>query len=357
LREPERTLSTILRGSSIPLTSDLIDAARQHRVHLLVAAAMTPPQGLSHPELLRELRIAAGVDAFREQQVRLVLDALSAEGVESLLLKGAGLAYLLYPQPHLRARVDTDVLVEKATIERTEHCVTSIGWTRPEEPEMELAAGQRHYVKQGPLATLHLDVHWRLANPRVFAEASSFAELRARAIDVPALGPAARTLSMPDALWLACVHRVAHHDDAVDLLWLWDIHLLVGVLTDAERVLFVELATRASMSVVCRRSLTLAAEWFGTPGAASLIESLRLAGRPNEPSARFVGGLPRIAVLRSDFDLTSGWRARRRLIVEHALPPAGYVRALYPRWPAWLLPLAYVFRIVRGLPRWFRAPR
>ena len=34
-----------------------------------------------------------------------------------------------------------------------------------------------------------------------------------------------------DALFVACVHRVAHHDDAIDLLWLWDIHLLASRLS------------------------------------------------------------------------------------------------------------------------------
>jgi hypothetical protein len=30
------------------------------------------------------------------------------------------------------------------------------------------------------------------------------------------------------------------------------------------------------------------------------------------------------------------------------------MRERYPRWPAALLPLAYVDRIVRGAPKWFR---
>ena len=39
------------------------------------------------------------------------------------------------------------------------------------------------------------------------------------------------------------------------------------------------------------------------------------------------------------------------------MPPVSYSRPVYPRCPrpGPLLPLAYVYRVARGAPRWFRA--
>ena len=47
---------------------------------------------------------------------------------------------------------------------------------------------------------------------------------------------------------------------------------------------------------------------------------------------------------------------RLQLIREHLFPQRAYVRASYDRWPEILLPLAYLDRIVRGAPKWFRRP-
>jgi hypothetical protein len=111
------------------------------------------------------------------------------------------------------------------------------------------------------------------------------------------------------------------------------------------------------MRAVCARGLELAAARFRTLGAADLIAALRLLpGRRPEPSAQFLGGLRQVDVLRTDLSTLRGWRARLALVAEHLFPPAAYMRSAYPRCPAAALPLAYVFRIVWGAPKWFRRP-
>ena len=48
---------------------------------------------------------------LRGREIARVTAALDARGVRALLVKGAALAYGLYPEPCLRPRVDTDILV------------------------------------------------------------------------------------------------------------------------------------------------------------------------------------------------------------------------------------------------------
>ena len=350
----ERAICARLLGADTPLSAGLIETARRHRVHLLLAASMGTASEL-YPTLARDLKLAAALDASREQELGRLLHALAADEIDVLLLKGAGLAYTVYPAPYLRPRVDTDLMFRFGSLARAERVFSAHGWARSIEPTRELSSAQRHYVKPGPCGTTdHLDVHWKIANPRVFADALSFDELVARSIGVPAIGASARTLAFPDALFLACLHRVAHHDDALDLLWLWDIHLLVERLSPGERAAFVEVAQRESMCAVCRRGLELASQSFGGDCAADLVVELRRLAAPDERSARFIGGIRPAAVLGSDLASLGGWRARAALVLEHVFPSAAYLQWIYPRCPSVLLPLAYAHRIFRGIPRWFQ---
>jgi hypothetical protein len=327
-------------------------------MHLLLAALLSPeerrtPEGTS---LVRELTIAAALNAWHEEILRELLDSLAARGVPVLLLKGTGLAYTVYPKPHLRPRVDIDVLIRREMLDRAEEVLASRGWLRQPERDSELAEPQRHYAKQGAAPLLHhLDLHWKIANPRLFADTLTFDDLESRAIGVTPFGGSARTPGYVDGLLVACLHRVAHHADAVDLLWLWDIHLLMRRLSADDRDDFVALAGRTGMRAIAGRGLQLASDLFGTAGAADTatrLENAR-AGSKQEASASFLGGARMITVLRTDLT-TLPWRDRVRLIADHLFPSRVYMRARYPDWPPALLPLAYVDRIARGAPKWFK---
>src|SRR6202030_1580819 len=177
-------------------------AARWHRIHLVLAATARAEELLdpAGAPLLAELRKAEVVEILRERALRRVLDQLGAEGVDALLLKGAGLAYTLYPSPHLRPRADVDVLLPPGALARAARTLAAGGWMRAAEPDAELATAEQHYVCEGVLGgpaafAEQLDLHRKIAIPQLFGDAITFDELRSRAVPVAALGPHARTLS------------------------------------------------------------------------------------------------------------------------------------------------------------------
>ncbi len=353
----ERALCERLLGGLGRLTPVLVTAACRHRVHLLVADSLSEEER-TRPEtveLARELRLAAALDLRSGQTIGRLLEALAAAGVDALLMKGAGLAHTVYSASYLRARVDTDVLIEETALDCAARVLTKAGWHRPTDRHVELTAAQRHYTRSStPGVFDHIDVHWRVADPLIFAGAFSFAELRSRAIPVPGLGPHARTLGVADALLLACVHRVAHHHDEIQLLWLWDIHLLIQRASREDRDAFLALAERERMCAVCRRGVELSAECFGTPGARGLADALRRgAAAGAEPSARFIRDSRLVTVLRSDLAAIDGWPRRVAFVAEHLFPSRAYMRSKYPACPSLLLPFAYGYRIARGAPKWF----
>jgi hypothetical protein len=303
---------------------------------------------------MARLREATARELARHEELRRIGDALAGGGIRALLLKGAGLAYTTYSDPRLRPGDDIDLFIARSELEGAESALSRAGYGRAVEPDAELASMQRHYLRAD--GGVHwVDLHWRVSNRHVFAGVLEFEECWRRSIPVPALSPAARTLGVVDALLLACVHRVAHHPGTPSLLWLYDVHLLARQLTPGDAEDLASLAERHDVRAVIRAGLDRARELFGTPLDGRLLDRLRAGG--DEPTARFVGALPtQAALLRSDLRSMRSTASRFGLLREHLLPSAAYMRARYPRWPALLLPLAYVHRAATGAPRWLRRP-
>jgi Uncharacterised nucleotidyltransferase len=349
-----------LSGEQGQLTAAIVEAARLHGVHLLIAASLKGTERAQPwaDRLLRELRTAAVFYERREAVLRGALDALGTAVVDALILKGAALAYTVYSAPYLRPRVDIDLLIAREDVERAERVLAADGWVRDIESDKELAAAQRHYTKSLGLRAEaeHLDLHWRVVNPVAFAHALTFEELRPRAIPIPALGPVARTLCIGDALVLACLHLSAHHLDnsagdgaTVPLVWLFDIHLLIGRLDAIERQRFVAGATRRNVAAACRRALELTNQRFATLAAAALIADL-----PDVADVRIGRPVTPMTLLREDLAALPSWRQRATLVREHLFPSMAYIRSKYPTWPVVLLPIASLHRIVVGAPNWVR---
>jgi len=346
-----RIVSACLREGRSPepaLHEPILAAARADGVLLLLA------DRLRLPNLSCELRTAAVVEALRARELRMVLDALGAAGVRPILMKGAALAHTHYARPELRPRSDVDLMIreeERAVVIQT---FMSAGYRRPPEIDGDVAIGQFHFLRIDEHGCDHaFDVHWRVSNVRVFAHALTYEELAGDAVAIQALGRHAWSASPVHALLIACVHRVAHHGDTPNLLWLYDVHLIAHSLTPELRQTFTLLAASKQMVAVCRRTLGLAQDAFGGIDP-QWIESLTPVPFAQEPSAAFIGGrLRQIDILKSDLAVT-GWTVRLRLLREHLFPPVSYMQQRFPRWPTVLLPVAYACRIVSGAPRWLR---
>lgn len=357
------TLCAVLAGRPVasPLTAEAVeslwDTAVGHRIDLPLAAALRAGAYVLPPRLAPRIEArwadANLRDLLRHRELCRLVEAFDRHGGPLLLLKGAGLAYLVYAETALRPSMDLDLWIRRDDLDAAEAALVDCGYRRLREPDADVATSQRHYGRRDGLEQNHfVDLHWQVANPAVFAEVLTFDSAWQTALRIDALGPAARTLSFTDALLLACVHRVAHHHDADVLQWVWDIHLLVTRLAPPDIDRLVDIARRRRVAAVVARSLALARERFGSDVSDTVLASL--AADASEPSARFLHGLSSADEFRSTFTATPHWSARLRLVREHLLPSPAYMRATYASWPAWLLPVAYAHRVLRGAPRWCR---
>ncbi len=301
--------------------------------------------------LSHQVHLHATMDGLREQELRTVLAALAARGVQPLLMKGTPLAYTHYPASDLRPRSDTDMLIDRRDIERVHRVMLDLGYEPSNAVSGEFIMHQRLYTKADAYGVNHVyDMHWKVSNPVAFADLLPYDEIAPTAVPVAALGPHVRTCHPVHALLLACIHRVAHHHNSRCLIWLYDIHLLASGLTSEAWERFLQLARCKQVCAVCLDGLQLARNAFDTPLPAERLVALESAAP--ERTARFLHPQPRQwRVLLSDWSALSGWRQKLTFLREHLLPPARYIQRRYAIHHRALLPLLYLHRALRGLWR------
>lgn len=353
-RRSEAEIAAIVRGERVrPIDPDgFVRTALHHRTAALLvhadAGSLLPPAAAAR--LLQQAREDAALTAVRDRELCRVLCALRAGGVNVLLMKGAHLAYSHYAEPHLRQRDDADLLIAPADAAGVVAMLAREGYRRVPDITGEAVIGQMIFERRAA-AGLVLDVHSRIAAPRIAAGLLRFDELAARAVPLPALGPCARGLAPVDALALASIHLTAHHAEHDLLPWMYDTFLLASRFSDAERREFFDLVVQRRMAHLAAYALTDAVEYFPTPETSELLQRLTSV-RDEEPTAYLVRRRTPLADFASDLRVATGIGPRLRLILGHLFPPVAYMRHTYGVTNPLALAGSYVVRMVRGGVRW-----
>lgn len=315
------------------------DGATNEEIHAIEEHGMLPLvyrwSGIS---ALRDAALrAAGLETV---QVGVLREVLAALPVAPLVTKGTALAYSIYPSPDLRPRTDVDLLIDEHDLEAVRVGFQSIGFRET----VSVIRQHMFYRVDANRIMQSYDVHLDITNNATTAGVLQYAELRERAMQIPALGALAPSLE--DALLYACVHRVVHHHDVDRLIWLYDIHLLYDAV---DRELFWRRVTERRVVTICRHSIALARESFGgeVPDMPPAV--------PNEPSAVFLdSGRSRAALLAGDLASLPSWRQRLQVIRTLVFPPVEYMEQAFEVRTRALLPFFYLWRGLRGAARLFR---
>jgi hypothetical protein len=329
----------------------IVERAVLHRVSALLArsawARSLPPAEAARLE--EDARLGAVHAAVLDRELAHLLARLADRGVMALVTKGAHLAHAVYPLPALRPRADTDLLIEPADKAATADVLGACGYSRSGRTSGAVILGQFEFERRlrGDV-THYVDVHWRPAAPLMFERAFDIRAIAAAAQPIPALGPGARGPALPDALALACVHLVAHHWHQILLVWLRDIRLLADAIDERGRRQFLEGGIAGSYTVLLDAALRTARLYFESCGLDQAIASVAPHVNDAEPAAALV----RDGRRKADdlwLDLRHApWRQRARLLREHVLPPADYMRARF----GGPVPLAYAKRFLLGVRKW-----
>ena len=351
-------------SSAAELQSQFLQYTNRHGVQPLLYAQLRPSAAwASWPSDLRqtlsdEAASQLVVDMIQGQETVKVLEALSQSGVRPLLMKGVALAHTHYRSPHLRPRGDADMLIRRADRETACGVLTELGYQRLNTTRGELVSYQSNWNKLDRHGVTHaIDLHWRVNNCQIFAEAVSYDELLSGSVAIQVMG--ARALGPVHALLLACMHRVTHvtaswwvndrrhYGDR--LIWLYDIHLLASRMSSQELTEFVRLAVERRLKTICIDGLSHSQRCFATLLPDEVLGALSAAGPP-EPSARYLDP-GRLRFMVRDIRSLSNVCDRLRLASEHLFPPAGYMLKKYAVSQRAWLPILYLRRAVQGISR------
>jgi hypothetical protein len=338
--------------------SDFVEYTLQNGIQPLLYYCLRQSGSLENwPENIRaslenESKRQVAIDIFRQRNLQEVLQRLASQNIFPLLLKGTPLSYLYYPDSSLRPRCDTDLLIKKADLQKVDAVLSECAYVRNNSVSGDLIRHQFLYSKSGSEAAgCDLDVHWKISNPALFADIFSFDELKSDSIRIPALSQYARTLSRINSLLIACLHRVAHHNNSERLIWLYDIHLLAKDLNENEFKEFCERATQKKVMTICWNGLLAARSWFNTnfPQHQSNFDFA-------EPTAQYLrSGLRGIDLLSINLKQLSTWN-KIQLLKENLFPPANYMLQRYRVSKRVLLPALYLHRSMSGAWKWFQRP-
>jgi hypothetical protein len=144
-----------------------------------------------------------------------VLQALYAEGISVIVLKGLTLSERVYAEPHHRMMGDVDFLVRKADFQKAANIIKSLGYTFSADdkgytPEFaELYMGEVTYSK----GFVFIDLHWSLTAMGWYRRTTNFdlKQMWDAAIKSKIGNALAYHLSPMDEVIHLCYHTAVHH--------------------------------------------------------------------------------------------------------------------------------------------------
>jgi hypothetical protein len=158
------------------------------------------------------------------EELRNILSSFQCSGIQVIVLKGAALAEMLYPDISLRPFGDIDLLVRERDLEEAENRLLLMGYESTTE-ERRQGYGRRSrehstYLKDES-HPLYVELHTRLF-PFACDLQSEVDGLWARAVAARIGGVSSLVLSTEDTVLYLCAHAF-RHGLPIRLLWLYDL--------------------------------------------------------------------------------------------------------------------------------------
>jgi len=219
----------------------VVDGAARHGLSAWVAENVGTAVLPSMPRLLADAR-ATIANAHRHRRFTLaVLDALLAEGLEPIAVKGAVLAQRLYPNPLVRPSSDVDVLVHAEQLDRAARALHTLSLHRQADSALADPFEDHHHLSFSGQRGL-VEVHFRLISS--FGRGSfDDAGAQSRAGRFAFEGRPVRVLAPEDEFLYLAVHAANH--GFLRASWLVDLQQYLQRFPQLDLELMAQRAARA----------------------------------------------------------------------------------------------------------------
>jgi hypothetical protein len=224
----------IVRNQGLPLAicqeidGALLAEMRRHRLSPLINMQIIG-QGRKRnlaPQWLESLKhdycLSLQKTLRQEHDALLVLQALSAAGVEVLLLKGADLRLRLYDDPAVRPMADLDLLIPKAALAKARSVLDRLGYGLSSDSLNPRPGFREHFraglhFKKPDRTSLMVDLHWHIEAVANFYRLP-YESLRRQAIPWDYQGVPVKLLSPEHLLIHLCLHNYDELDQALRIV-------------------------------------------------------------------------------------------------------------------------------------------
>lgn len=289
---------------------------------------------------LRQAYLQAAASNLRlSHWLRRILESLAAADIPVVLLKGAHLAWFVYPHPGWRPMGDVDVLVQPADLARLRDVLAPLGIHPLPDYYQQVEQPMRHVSYATPRGVL-FEFHTALLNPSWPVRLDP-AALWAATRQVEYEGMPARVLSPEHLLLHLCAHLFAHRALG-RLLGLCDIAETVRRYRELDWQAVVQQSIEWGLERCVGLALQVAHALLAVPVPPEVLERLRLQSAPEDAIATIIAGL----AARDDtwrFEPVTQLWSRRTL----GQRLRALVRAVFaPRHE-----LAYTYRVPASSPR------
>ncbi len=311
-----------------------LEVARAHGVAAICHEALIRIKGrngtLSATEelFLRERQLAAFRSIRTGRDLAQIVDAFHGAGILPVLLKGASLAFNVYPDPSLRPMGDLDLLVRKEDTSKAQGALATLGYS----PELVAATRWEeenllaHLPFQSAPGRIPVEIHFRLF-PRVMPYFPGEESLWGRVVSTTVEGKQALRLAPPDELLYLCGHLRKHVPSLYRLLWFCDVALLWRKMGAGEFATFFDLLAQSPRREEIEAVVRTARAWFlGEAVEAGhnldvVMDSPLTVSHRDRPEAllrmeELLGHMP-------------GWGPRARFVAGYLFPRLSYIRQFH----------------------------
>ncbi|MBD0329391.1 MAG: nucleotidyltransferase family protein [Thermoleophilia bacterium] len=246
-----------------------------------------------------------------------VVSALTAAGVETILLKGPGIVRWFYGDA-ARSYVDCDLLVDPGDRSRAVDVLSAAGYREITPPDRSLVHATAWIHADEPA---EIDLHTSMQGAGV-SPVDAWGVLRAHAVTVDLVGTPVRILDRVATTVNIALHA-AHHGVA-NQKPLEDLRRVVDQLSDQEWRAAAALAARLRASPAFAAGLRL------LPEGKRIAEELRLPAETPVAVALALAAAPPGAFAMAQLVGVRGLRAKAALAARRLVPPAIWMRAFHP---------------------------
>ena len=193
----------------------LLIRAEQHGLGPLIYLHLKGTGALVPQEAERALKALSirhrHANGVRQQILIEILNLCASQDIPVLVLKGAALAFLVYPQPGLRCMRDIDLLVRTGDAQRAQALLKKEGFELYNGSDLAMPAGHHHLpvlARQIEGLKVCVEVHDDLFPATRYYHSMQFDDLVGKAIDFQIGDVPARTLGYEDMLWHIYRHAI-----------------------------------------------------------------------------------------------------------------------------------------------------